>query len=186
MNIIDKYIDYKILSNSKYFGIDRKKSAKKGTGEYYVDRDIFKVDRKRRRDDFSIFQNIKKSRFVMYSDRIMKFYHTSKSKYGEYKEIKEKSYISTSNKIIVFCSEICDVKSYNSVLILGAIDIKSKKIIYLGDDNCHPFLITSEISYFNSDGSGPSFPSYKDCSDVKTITKYLRKYFNEFSSDVYH
>lgn len=66
--------------------------------------------------------------------------------------------------------------------------VSNEKNILFGEDRGHPFIITEEFSYFNSDGSGPfSCGELKlKNTDYKKNLKIINTFIINVSRDDYH
>lgn len=96
--------------------------------------------------------------------------------------------------------EECYFKSENSQYILygifikdeydshcdfiGVFDTTTEEYAVVGCNGEHPFIITNDFAYDNSDGSGPTIrPKIKDAD---TLMKAFVKYYRRFCRDEYH
>ncbi len=94
-------------------------------------------------------------------------------------------YRSTDDKMIIFYFDIM-YDTYSDFQMLGLFDTENNKFIFCGNIGMHPYIITNNFIYDNSDGSGPDISKMINCEDSDTIISRLNKYFTKFCKDLYH
>lgn len=125
--------------------------------------------------------------FIKYNESF-----TEDKKYHQYilKQMKNNSECDKVSKLCVY--------RYNSMKLIYTlvktnddcgvnecfVALDNDNYIIVGTANCHPFVITREFTYDNSDGSGPERVTKK--YDVQNITKQFKKYYKEFCGNSYH
>lgn len=68
-------------------------------------------------------------------------------------------------------------------ICLGVWNPETNQYVAIGARCGHPFIITDDFSYNNSDGSGPDI-TFKGSANSTIAT--IIKYFNQFSTNSYH
>jgi hypothetical protein len=65
------------------------------------------------------------------------------------------------------------------------IALNNTDYLIVGVNNTHPFILTNDFIYDNSDGSGPEY-MVKKKYDVNNIITQFQKYYKEFCDNDYH
>ena len=187
---IQKYIDFKKLMNASdglggdydtkelFFIIDEEM-------EYVADNEIAGINKEHITAIKNMIKNARKCEYKEYVEEI-KYRDRIKDMY---------SYVSNGNEdryIIFFLSLVNDIDNdidndncHQHILCL--IDTTNARYIVLGDSGSHPFMVTNNFIYGNSDGSGPDITQeMNDDYTAGNILAMMTKYFKEFASDDYH
>jgi hypothetical protein len=141
----------------------------------FIDREIKKIDNKLL-PERNLFDFLRGLSYSKNHKTIIEAELPIKTDYNE------NLFVSTNMNIIVFYVEF--IRHFEYLKIMGAISISTYQYVFVGTNGAHPFLISDKFEYYNSDGSGPDFPT---CDiDVYTQINWMEKFFNEFVSDEYH
>lgn len=100
---------------------------------------------------------------------------------GEINKSYEELYFRSDDKqyILYFIS----IGGEEGCQFIGLLDI-NKNYVVVGCNSSHPFIITNEFVYNNSDGSGPLIRPKN--INAKRLLRALDKYYDEFSQDQHH
>lgn len=171
------HINFRSLGNND-LDFDGDPIVYPNTGKSFVDK---KIPTKLRKNNQKILNFITQYRDEFVEDK----------KYLKYikDQINKNNNVDTIKKLCVYTHS--DMK-----IIYTYIKNKySKNEFFIASDNTnylitgviegHPFIITNDFTYGNSDGSGPSYMVEKKY-DVSNIIAQLKKYYNEFCSNIYH
>lgn len=188
MNILSKYINYSIIAQNspeyweKGLLIERKEKS-------YYDKSILKI-KNICESDYELLKKLAKGKFTFYSEFKGKIRLDSKTNTNANTNantnrvsISETVYTQdNSNDVFIF--EINIVWEYYcwSIDIIGLIDETNNKYFILGCNSAHPYLITNNFSYYNSDGSGPDVTT----TDEIELASNIKYYFKKFMQNKYH
>lgn len=87
-----------------------------------------------------------------------------------------------NNMILFFISLNCS--RWSGIYFYGLIKKDTKEYVFVGIENCHPFIMSNNFDYCDSDGSGPNIECESD--DSEELLKQMQHYYEQFLGNRYH
>lgn len=171
--ILKQYIDTeKLLLN-----LDSVLNAiKHKTKLSFCDREIKKLDEKIKVYYENINNNLDNINFKQISSKQISYKRSSRNiEYCEKVYMYENMYLFGIEASGYYCG----------CTLLGYINTHTDDFLFVCDVGSHPWIFSNKFTYANSDGSGPTFSSFKDFS-VDVIINEIKKYYLEFCDNRYH
>lgn len=155
---------------SKAFDNEYKFSCLKQPKITFIDKSVLKINKNilPPDDTFEFFRSLK---YTKNSQKNTKYNINNIE--TEYNEI---SHLSKNKNIVIFQIEF--IRTFEYLSIIGAFSESTHKYLFVGTNSGHPFIITDEFKYYNSNESGINFPNCDLCVDkqIEMLENFYKKF----------